>query len=90
MMDTPFLASIEELRAQQMCPASLLYDSSPAHCCPLTCSRSIYMCNFAVSTNECLLQGPDTKTPRNATECNDYNASNEITRVKLGGAHDLT
>lgn len=56
----------------------------------LTCSISIYMCNFSVSTNEYMLQGSDTKALRNTTEHNDYNASNKITRVKLGGVHDLT
>ncbi len=56
----------------------------------VTCSISIYACNFAVSTNKYMLQGPDTKALRNTTERNDYNASNEITRVKWGGAHDLT
>ncbi len=56
----------------------------------MTCSISIYTCNFAISTNEYMLQGPDTKALRNTKEHNDYNASNEITRVKWGGAHDLT
>ncbi len=37
-----------------------------------------------------MLQGLDTKAPGNSTECKVYNASNEITRVKLGGAQGLT
>ncbi len=53
-------------------------------------SESIYACNFAICTNKDRLQCPDTKAPRNITEREVYNACNEITRVKLGGAHDLT
>ncbi len=55
----------------------------------LTHSVSIYTCNFAIATNEYKLQCPGTKALRNTTECSDYNASNTITWVKLGGAHDL-
>ncbi len=56
----------------------------------LTRSASVYMCNFAISTNEYMLQCPGTKALRNTTECSDYNASTKITWVKLGGVHDLT
>ena len=56
----------------------------------VTCSESVYACNFAICTNRYGLQRPDTKAPGNTTECEGYNACNEITRVKLGGAHDLT
>ncbi len=37
-----------------------------------------------------MLQGLATKAPGNSTERKVYNASNDITRVKLGGAHELT
>ncbi len=40
-------------------------------CEPVTRSESIYMCNFAICTNEYRLQCPDTKVLRNTTECND-------------------
>ncbi len=56
----------------------------------MTCSESVYMCNFAICTTEYRLQCPDTKALRNTTERSNYNASDEITRVMLGGAHDLT
>ncbi len=56
----------------------------------VTRSESVYTCNFAICTNKYRLQRPDTKVPRNTTEREVYNACNEITRVKLGGAHDLT
>ncbi len=45
----------------------------------LTHSTSVYTCNFAMSTNEYMLQGPDTKALGNSTECKVYNVSNEIT-----------
>ncbi len=48
------------------------------------------MCNFAISTNEYILQDLDTKALENSTERKIYKASNEITWVKLGGVHDLT
>ncbi len=56
----------------------------------MTRSASIYVCNFTIATNEYMLQCPGTKALRNTTERSDYNASNKITRVKMGGAHDLT
>ncbi len=56
----------------------------------LTRSESVYACNVAICTNRYGLQRPDTKAPGNTTEREVYNACNEITRVKLGGAHDLT
>ncbi len=56
----------------------------------LTHSESIYTCNFAICTNRYGLQRPDTKAPGNTTEREGYNVCNEITRVKLGGVHDLT
>ncbi len=56
----------------------------------VTRSESVYACNFAICTNRYRLQRPDTKAPGNTTEREGYNACNEITRVKLGGAHDLT
>ncbi len=55
----------------------------------LTRSVSIYACNFAIATNEYMLQCPGTKALRNTTERSDYDASNMITGVKLGGVHDL-
>ncbi len=45
----------------------------------MTHSISVYMYNFAIYTNEYRLQCLDTKALRNTTECNNYNASNEIT-----------
>ncbi|KAK0241311.1 hypothetical protein EDD85DRAFT_787025 [Armillaria nabsnona] len=39
--------------------------------------------------NEYRQQCPDTKAMRKATERSIYNASNDITRVKPGGAHGL-
>ncbi len=60
------------------------------HTITLTHSESVYACNFANCTNRYGLQRPDTKAPGNTTERKGYNACNEITRVKLGGAHDLT
>ena len=56
----------------------------------VTHSEIVYACNFAICTNRYGLQHPDTKAPGNTTEREVYNACNEITRVKLGGAHDLT
>ncbi len=56
----------------------------------VTRSEIVYACNFAICTNRYRLQCPDTKAPGNTTEREVYNACNEITRVKLGGAHDLT
>ncbi len=56
----------------------------------VTCSENVYACNFAICTNRYGLQRPDTKAPGNTTEHEVYNTGNEITRVKLGGAHDLT
>ncbi len=58
-------------------------------CLMLTRSESVYACNFAICTNKDRLQRPDMTAPRNTTECEVYKACNEITRVKLGGAHDL-
>ncbi len=55
----------------------------------MTRSESVYACKFAICTNKDRLQRPDTMAPRNTTEREVYKACNEITRVKLGGAHDL-
>ncbi len=56
----------------------------------LTHSMSVHVCKFAIYSNEYRQQCPDTKAMRKTTERSAYNASNDITRVKLGGAHDLT
>ncbi len=53
-------------------------------------SANVYVCNFAIYRNEYSKQYPDAKAMRETTEHSGYNASNEITRVKLGGAHGLT
>ncbi len=68
----------------------LLLVKAPLKSTMVTCSASVYACNFAISTNEYMLQGLGTKALENSTECKVYKASNEITWVKLGGAHDLT
>ncbi len=56
----------------------------------VTCSANVYTCNFAIYRNEYSKQYPDAKAMRETTERSGYNASNDITRVKLGGAHGLT
>ncbi len=56
----------------------------------LTHSASVYMCNFAISTNEYMVQDIDTNALGDSTERKVYNASNKNTWVKLGGVHDLT
>ncbi len=62
------------------CPPSGDFESA----IPLTCSESVYVCNFAICTNEHRLQCPDTKAPRNTTECKVYNASNKDYLSKAG------
>ncbi len=87
--DTHDLSENIWFQSVDTCP-EILDKSVALDCDPLTRSESVYACNFAICTNRYGLQRPDTKAPGNTTERKGYDACNEITRVKLGGVHDLT
>ena len=56
----------------------------------MTRSANVYACNFAIYSHVYSKRYPVAKATRETIERSVYNTSNEITRVKLGGAHGLT